>query len=334
MSSLHVYDLKGHAEQLGTLLGKGGEGEVYNLGRRNDVAVKLYHDEVLQQHRDRLQAKIEAQISLHPKLKHLPLAWPRLSVFDAERRWIGYGMNRAEGVSIRNLAHPVQQKKYFPQLTRTDICSYLIRLLKIIHELHQQGVVLGDINLGNLLVDPADTKGIWLIDCDSMQITDTQGKRHPCLVGTPEFSAPEHQNQPFAQVVRTPASDAYSISILIFQCFMLGRHPFDQIDGEGPVQNMRIGHFPYGKTGIRPGSSGGIPPGPWYLLWSWLSFKLKDGFCTTFREGSQNPDQRTSLLLWIKKLEEYQFAISNPHFQLVNELRPAVAKPHQEKVNH
>lgn len=327
MICVRIFDHKSHEEQLGTLLGKGGEGEVYALVRRQDVAIKLYHDEVLLAHRDRLQAKIEAQIQLYPTLKHLPLAWPRLSVFDAQQRWIGYGMSRAQGVPIRSLAHPALQKKNFPLLQRTHICNYLIQLLKVIHELHQHGVVLGDINLGNMLLDPADTTGLWLIDCDSMQITDTKGKRYPCLVGTPEFSAPEHQDKPFAQVVRTPYSDAYSLTILIFQCFMLGRHPFDQIGGEGPVQNMRSGHFPYGKTGIRPGSSGGIPPGPWYLMWSWLSYKLKDAFFTTFRAGSQNPEQRTSLPVWIKYLEEYQYAISSPRFGLVDDLRPAAPKP-------
>lgn len=324
-----VFDVNGNEQALSTLLGNGGEGQVYTLAQRPDIAVKLYHPEILAAHRSALQAKIEVQMVLYARLKHLPLAWPRLSVFDQRQQWIGYAMSRAQGVPIRNMAHPVLQKKNFPDLGRSQICAWLIRLLQVVDELHRHGVVLGDVNLGNILLELGTPDGLWLIDCDSMQITTTDGRRYPCLVGTAEFSAPEHQNKPFAHVVRTPHSDAYSLAILLFQCFMLGRHPFDQIDGDAPVQNMQRGHFPYGKRGIRPGSSGGIPPGPWYLMWSWLSYKLKDGFCVTFRDGSHMPDKRTGLAQWIKWLQEYQYAIANPKYGLVDALRPAQPKSGQ-----
>lgn len=55
--------------------------------------------------------------------------------------------------------------------------------------------------------------------------------------------------------------------------------------GDAPERNMKKGHFPYGKNGIRPGSDGSVPQGPWYSQWSWLSYNLKDAFIQTFVEG-------------------------------------------------
>lgn len=321
-----VYDINGQAQAIGELLGSGGEGSVFSLLNKPNLAVKRYHGDVLEKHRARLEAKVEAQIAMYSAVKHLPLAWPRLSIYDSKGQWVGYAMSRASGSPMRYLAHPALQKKHFPAVGRRQIANWLIRLLSVIFELHQQNVILGDINLNNILLEPNSSEGLWLIDCDSMQVTTKDGTHYPCLVGTAEFTAPEHQNQNFEKTLRTSQSDLYSLAILMFQCFMLGRHPFDQIDGALPAENMRRGHFPYGKNGIRPGSSGGIPVGPWYLMWSWLSYGLKDCFCRTFREGSHDPAQRPDIHQWLNWLEKYRFAIGKPEYGLVDTLRPAHEK--------
>lgn len=327
-----VFDALGKEQVLGNLLGKGGEGEVFALQSRPEVAVKLYHQELLQRRKGELREKIEAQIELYPALKHLPLAWPRISVFDSAGQWIGYAMGRAKGVPLRKMAHPALQKQVFPKLGRCEIATRLIRLLEVVQTLHRHGVMLGDVNLGNVLVVPENPAEVWLIDCDSMQVKAANGQHFPCPVGTPEFSAPEHQpgrgGASFVEVIRTPESDTYSLAILMFQCFMLGRHPFDQVDGKSPAHNMLKGDFPYGRNGIRPGTSGSIPAGPWYVIWSWLSFNLKNNFCTTFCEGGADPSLRTPIADWIKCLKQYQYAINNPEYGgLVDELRPSFAKP-------
>ncbi|MBE9610831.1 protein kinase domain-containing protein [Chitinilyticum piscinae] len=329
MDSICVFDPQGVPQQLAAQLGEGGEGAVYRLQVRPDVAVKVYHPDVLARHGVALRGKIEAQVALFqhiPALQQLPLAWPRLSVFNEAGEWVGYAMKAAEGVPLKKLAHPVLQKQVFPGLTRRQITRRLISLLGTIEVLHQYRIFVGDINLNNFLTEPGKDDTVWLIDCDSMQVFDEQGRHFPCRVGVAEFTAPEHQKQSFDTVVRTAESDVYSLAILVFQCFMLGRHPFDQIDGGTPVQNMRKGHFPYGKTGIRPGMPGGIPPGPWYLQWSWLSFKLKNALCVTFREGGLQPTQRPRVRDWLKLLKEYEYSISNGLGGLCDELRPPLPK--------
>ena len=98
--------------------------------------------------------------------------------------------------------------------------------------------------------------------------------------------APEHHGANLKVVDRTPESDLFSLAILMFKCLMLGRHPYDSVGGGDVQENLRRGHFPYGTGGAAPGFQGAIPNGPWYLIWSHLSFDLKTLLIRTFTDGA------------------------------------------------
>ena len=55
---------------------------------------------------------------------------------------------------------------------------------------------------------------------------------------------------------------------------------FDPIvlGGEDPVDNIKKGHFAYAFKRGEAGESGNIPPGPWWKIWSHLSYKMKTNF--------------------------------------------------------
>ena len=142
-----VFDAGNRGQRLGAELGRGGEGSVHALVDRPDLAVKLYALEKLHARGPELRRKVEAQIALWPALQHQPLAWPRLSVFDADEQWIGYAMRRGAGQPLRKLAHPSLSAKYFPGLTRRFITGSLLELLACVQTLHGQGIHLGDVNL-------------------------------------------------------------------------------------------------------------------------------------------------------------------------------------------
>lgn len=325
-----IYDQNRQPQMLGQRLGGGGEGEVYRLQQRPDLAVKVYHADKLATQGKVLREKIDAQIALYhanADLRNLPLAWPRLAVFNEKGEWIGYAMKAVQGIPMSSLAHPIQQREKLPSLTRRGIVRRLRPLLDCISTLHRHGVFIGDINLNNFLIEPACENNVWFIDCDSMQVRGANGRLHPCLVGVGEFTAPEHQGVEFAKAVRNAESDGYSLAVLIFKCFMHGRHPFDQVGGDAPERNMKKGHFPYGKNGIRPGSDGSVPQGPWYSQWSWLSYNLKDAFIQTFVEGGQQPQNRTGVAQWQKLLKEYDYSITHGKGGLCDELRPPHPKP-------
>jgi DNA-binding helix-hairpin-helix protein with protein kinase domain len=318
-----VFDLNGRVQQVGDLLGQGGEGAVYTLRDRPDVAVKCFSPEKLEKHRLVLRQKIEAQMVLKSVMHQLPLSWPLLSIFNARQQWIGYAMRKAAGKPFTYLAHPVLIKKYFPNFTRLDIAQALIHLLKTVRTLHRHHIMLGDVNLNNFLCDP-QTLEVSLIDCDSYQVKAQDGTHFPCLVGSPLLTAPEHLGCDFSKVIRTEQSDCFSLAVFIFQCLMFGRHPYDSIGGGDPVANMRGGHFPYGKGGVAPGFNGAVPNGPWYVIWSHLTYKLKDSMIRTFKEGVNDPAQRGSIDEWIDVLKGYIWSLKNGHVS--SELQPKEAK--------
>lgn len=313
MPTTQVFDLhrKGLSLSL-PHLGEGGEGAVYRLKERPDVAIKLFNPEKIAKHGPQLREKLEVQIQLAPHLKCLPLSWPLLSVFNNRHEWSGYAMRTVSGKPLTLLANRQRIETHFPAFGRTHLVKVLISLLQTAHALHQHSIMIGDVNLNNFLCDPNNGQ-VSLIDCDSYQVTTPDGRHFPCLVGSPNLTAPEHLGQDFSRVQRTLASDAFSLAILVFQCLMLGRHPYDCVGGSDPVKNMQSGHFPYGKGGSAPGFEGAIPAGPWYIIWSHLTFKLKDLMIHTFREGAGDPARRGTVSEWIGALQGYLWTLEKGH---------------------
>lgn len=295
-----IYDETGIPKQLGELLGRGGEAEVYPLEDRPDILFKKYHDSVLQKRREILINKIDVMKRLGQESelgKSKNLSWPLIHVYDNQKNWIGYAMYRADGVTMFHLAHAMAYKKHFPDLDRIKIVAYLINLLKEVKKLHNHGIMLGDYNLQNILLDPRSDK-VTLIDCDSYQIR-YKDKFYACEVGTPDMTPKEHQNTPYKDLVRTLESEYFSIAIILFKALMLGRHPYDVVGGTDPVQNLCNGKFPYGKDGR------GIPKGVWFNIWSHMPYKLKSHFIQTFTEGANNPQKRTDIDTWLRELNIY-----------------------------
>lgn len=320
-----VYDCYREVQLLGDLLGEGGEGAVYALAGNQQIAVKLYHDERVRALPD-LHDKISAQAACPELVRNVRLAWPQFPVYDQNSKFIGYAMRRANGKPLSRLAHPVLGPKHFPDCDRLFIVRVLLSLCTTVGSLHARGVVLGDINLDNVLVTPAGD--VVLIDTDSVQFR--AGSRvFRCRVGKPELTAPEFHGQRFETIDRSVEGDAFALAVLMFQCLMLGRHPYDNIGGGTPVENIRGGNFPYGTGGARPGTSGAIPAGPWYVVWSHLTYRMKAAFIATFRKGARRPDQRTGVAEWQEILKDYRRCLKNGYHS--RELRPDEAKSADQK---
>ncbi len=295
-----LYDNLGRSQTLSSRLAKGGEGEIYPLQQRPDIVVKRYFDEILQKERAYLQTKIEAMRAMRQDFKQPSISWAAISVFDAQKQWVGYAMPKVQGQTMRSLAHALLYKKHAPNLNRRDIAMMMLSWLNTIKTFHKRQVMVGDYNLSNFMWNPT-TLTVGFIDCDSYQI-QYQGKTYPCLVGSPDLTAPEHHGKSFKDVIRTPQSEYFSIAIILFMCFMLGRHPYDIIDGEDPVKNLQQGKFAYGK-----GNNGKrtIPKGQWYNIWSHMPYSMKSLFIQTFTDGANQPNQRATIEQWQDVLKQY-----------------------------
>lgn len=305
-----------------TPFAQGGEAAVHDVPQYPSVVVKLYHPHVLAKRRDTLRAKIEAMTG-DPGLirfkQHPGVAWPRFSVYDEQKQWRGYAMRKAVGVRMTILAHAMAYREHFPNLDRPALVAYQLNLLNTLHELHSAGVRVGDYNPANFLCDPQN-HAVTLIDCDSWQV-NALGETYRCPVAARDMLPPELLGKELGQLTRSLESEHFALAILLFKVLMLGRHPFDAVGGESPVENIRQGYFPYGVGG------GGIPKGPWFNIWSHLPFKLKEQLVRTFKDGSQNPMNRTTVPEWIELFKLYQREMGRGWHD--NAIKPSAPKPRE-----
>ncbi|HIF9188846.1 TPA: protein kinase domain-containing protein [Photobacterium damselae] len=319
-----IYDPCGKGQRLGSEIKAGGEGTVFDVECRPTAVVKVYHPELRDE--QQRQAKIAAQINVlkqNPILAQLPLAWPRMAIFDQHQQWLGYVMPKVSGMTLSLFRNPKKVKQRLGGIDRVDVTEYLINLFSTVNTLHQHNIFLGDINLDNFLVDPL-TRKVHLIDCDSYQFVHNR-TCYPCPVGQDAMIPPEHQGKNLRNVERNAQSDCFSLAVICFMLLMSGRHPYEHIGGTSTVENIKKGHFPYGQK-IRPGSQGSIPVGPWYTWWSHLTFKLKSAFIQTFTDGAHDPNKRIGVKQWITLLEQYKWSLENNKGDLSRELWPTEVK--------
>ncbi len=208
------------------LLGHGGEADVYDLGGR---ALKLYkgptHPDVAgDPAREAVAAarlaSAEARLGSFPR--HLParVAAPRALARDARKKSVvGYVMDKLAGRPLYELGEPRVRRAGGVDLEQ------LVAALRDLHvtvaALHAAGVVIGDFNDGNVLVDAVPGAGravgvAWLIDADSFAWGPW-----PCPMFTERFVDPRlcDAAAPAPALVRPhdALSDWFAYNVMLFR---------------------------------------------------------------------------------------------------------------------
>ncbi|NLF17450.1 MAG: hypothetical protein GX595_09350 [Lentisphaerae bacterium] len=295
-----IADRYGRERRLGALLAQGGEGSVYCLADQADALVKIYHPHVRTARRD-LERKIEAMRRDQDSLNDASLAWPRIAVYVRPGRWVGYAMRRLQGTSLQTLCQAQLIRERLPGWTRRHLVRTALSFVEVLSRLHSRGVVVGDINPRNFLVD-ADDCSVRCLDCDSFQV-QSRDEVFPCRVMVPEYQPPEVLNAP-AATLRTVRSDRFAAAVMLFRILMVGQHPYNHAGGEDPASNLLKRRCPLG-----PGAPCRLPHGPWETLWKQMPGPVRTLFIQAFREGDLNPDRRPELKAWRVALEDYLEAI-------------------------
>lgn len=218
----------GKSIKLGKELGAGGEGAVYNIVGAPKLVAKIYHDQRINA---ALETKLRTMVAVppddatrQPPLNHVSITWP-IDIVLRNGKFCGYIMPKLpKSDNLYDLLQPQQRAKQHGQLNHRHLYRTARNLAIALDAIHQKGYVVGDVNFKNALFN--DDALITLVDCDSMQVTDSKGVVHHCLVGVPEYTPPELQGQNFATVTRTANHDAFGLAVLIFQLLMQGFHPF------------------------------------------------------------------------------------------------------------
>jgi hypothetical protein len=161
----------------GALLGQGGEAEVYDLG---DGRVVKWWKPANHPDFDGMplaQAAATARIAQAPaKLRALPGKLPPAVVapcgfaLDKHKQVCGYLMPKIGGTPLHDVGEPRWRREH--PISGSDIVAALLALHDAIAGLHRAGVVVGDCNDLNVLVElggSSKSARVHLIDVDSYQ---------------------------------------------------------------------------------------------------------------------------------------------------------------------
>lgn len=182
----------------------GGEGTIYDLGNGSDV-IKVYKPVV------NIAAK-ERKVDLLLK-KSLPaeVIGPTEKVVDNKGHFIGFVMNKIDGVDFKNL----YTKKFIKSnnITLKDILKMLIDIKDIMERLHAENIFIGDLNDQNILFD--NRLNVYFIDVDSYTVDSEY-----CTVAMDLFKDPKLVGNNF-----NAETDIYSYCVLAWKS-ITRIHPF------------------------------------------------------------------------------------------------------------
>ena len=257
-------------------LGSGGEGAVFALDPRSEIPDT-----------EKLVAKIyEACFGKRLKLEYLQtvlsenvrhISFPHELLYDKKGKCRGFVMSRFTGVSLYETA-------FIPKLVkilgwnRVDLTILARRILDRFIELHQVGVLMGDINPFNILVDQEKLLP-YFIDVDSYQTYN-----EPCSVYTEEFLSPRLAEMGVGSesFFRMMEDEYYAITVLLFKIFLVGKNPYAR-SGEGSLQShikQRNFVFPRGYDNKQ-----NMPRGPWQRIWYNMPERMRSAFYEAFHDG-------------------------------------------------
>ena len=243
------------------------------------------------------------EVMLATPIRDPRLAWPVELLMDHGGTPIGSLMPRAAGQQLqRSVFIPTRLTERLRGWTRLQLVDLTLALLDAVEVLHRHGVLVGDVNGANVLVDSDPTR-VVLVDLDSCQIGDFR-----CPVGTPPFLAPRLLGVPLANVVRTFDDESFALATLVFMILVPGKPPYSRLGGGDPAENIRSGRFPY-PTASRDARD--VPPGPWGAIWSGFPRVLKTYFDDAFaRHHVVGPVE------WRRALQTYRLRLLTGHTSL------------------
>ncbi len=282
----------GERIQLGPMLGVGGEGKVYDIDHHPDFVVKMYHSQLVN---TQLTEKLTYMLQNPPEdptiqtLKHVSITWPTDLIYE-QSQVIGYVMPKlGRSDELYRLIQPQQRKKYHPAMNHQYIYRAASNLARAVDALHAKGYVVGDMNERNVLF--TNQALVSLIDCDSMQVTDTRQRLYTCKVGVPELLAPELHGCDLSLTQRTVNHDNFTLALLLFKMLMQGFHPFQGRPTQGQVSGEQS-HLTCMQQGIFPyivGQSFAAPPvaPPLSVLPGVMQQQFMRAFTTTNRPAAR-----------------------------------------------
>jgi DNA-binding helix-hairpin-helix protein with protein kinase domain len=283
---------------LGSEIGKGGEGSVYEIPSNPKLVAKIYHGPIKPIHAEKLAAMVTTGTPDVLKVA----AWP-VSILQSNGKTVGLLMPKFDRSNkpIHELYGPKTRLREFPTANWGFLIHVATNMARGFAAVHNAGHIIGDVNHGNMLVSSKGTTAF--IDCDSFQIR-SNGRVFLCEVGVPTYTPPELQNRPFNSIQRTANHDAFGLAVLVFHLLFMGRHPFagrfsgkGDMDIEKAISEFR---FPFGRSAAQMMMS----PPPNSLLLNQVSQAIANGFEKAFSPDAVKGIPRPTATEWLSILSQ------------------------------
>ncbi|MES2704136.1 MAG: protein kinase [Bacteroidota bacterium] len=274
-------------------LGRGGEGTVYELRGHSSLVLKRYNERLTTEKTE----KLRQMVAMKSDGIEAYAAWPVNLVLDDYGNVCGFVMKKLTGfVPLHMIFSPMDRKKLFPDKGYNFLVHVARNLATAFYKLHEAGLVVGDVNEGNILVSAAGL--VAFIDCDSFQVKGRDCYYY-CEVGVPRYTPPELlKHGSFEHIERTVNTDSFSMAVLLFQLLFLGRHPFAgkhksaaDIDEETAIRQRQ---FAYSLDNKKKKLS---PPNNSFEITN-----LNDDLVSLFHQAFEK-DERPLPAEWVKALE-------------------------------
>ena len=290
----------GEEIELGRRVGEGGEGTVWTVQGSPEHVVKIYREMTATEGQ---RTKVTALSQMDSEKLLEVAAWPLDYVVDANGDTVGFTMQYIRGSMPLFSSYQIKTRmQKLPQANFQFLVRAARNLATCVHRVHEAGLVIGDLNESNTLIDGKAM--VKLIDTDSIQMV-IDGKCLVCPVAKLELLAPEMHNKDLEEVPRERNHDLFPLAVLIFQILGFGRHPFagrhvrgEDFSLEGAIQQ---GHYAYTKrreTPIRAVKGITLDHLPPQII-----ELFEDTFDPTVR-------QRPSALTWFEELHKLEQTMS------------------------
>jgi DNA-binding helix-hairpin-helix protein with protein kinase domain len=292
----NIFNQQRQLVSLGKLLGRGGEGAVFDIVGAPDVVAKIYHANQAQER----QQKIAAMIASGIQARVPNAAFPISSLFDGTGAFAGFTMQRiGRQKPVHQLYSPSTRRNEFPNADYRLLLRTALNIAKAVAAVHAAGCVIGDLNHSGVLVGADATA--TLIDCDSFQFSK-DGKTYICTVGVPDYTPPELQGKSLAKILRTQNHDAFGLGVAIFSLLFLGNHPFSgrYLGREDMPEEKAIAEYRFAFSSDRSRTQ--TEPPPFAPTLSYVPKEIAAAFEACFGPGGSN-NGRPKPADWISLLQ-------------------------------
>ena len=293
----------GESRIIGELLGAGGEGQVFALGRDGDrnrpLALKWYHANV---------ASPERRSAIRELVKRgapsEAFLWPLGMIEGQTDDQFGYVMDlRPDGfIGLAALLRG--------QVVRNEasIARFAFDLSLAFRALHLRGLCYRDINFGNAFMH--QQTGAALI-CDNDNVC-VEGVGHAHVLGSKKFMAPEIVR---GEALPSKFTDRFSLAVMLFYLLVV-HHPLEGKLTESGLADAAsdIRHFgTHAVFCFDPHETKNSPHPEWHGhvegLWNNLPEAIRALFIRSFTVGLHEPTKRVVDSEWCSALADLRSGI-------------------------